>query len=500
MIGPDRAVIDIGSNTVRLVVYSGSQRAPETWLNENVSARLGRDLSATGHMPAKAMDQALAALARFATIVADLGIEDIQTVATAAVREADNGPEFLERVRALGLSPRLLSGEEEARGSAFGVIGALPDAQGTVADLGGGSLELVMVEHGGCHDGCSLPLGTLRLPALRERGPDKFRKAIEKEMAKAGWAAAHPGPLYMVGGTWRALAAFAMHTGDYPLTDPHAFPLATEEADRVAREVAKMAPAELTPIRGISASRASGLPDAAAMLRVMLAELQPEGVVFSGWGLREGLLFQRLGPEARQEDPLLAGVSEFAEPRGGSAALAGLMAAWTAPAAPSGGKDGDRLRLAATQLALAATHVEPNLRSRHAYEWAMDKRWVGLDPAGRARLAAALLAASGKVAPPPELERLASWEQLREAIGWGLAIRLARRLAAGSDASLLASRLEREGDKLVLALRPERAHLASDKILNELKNLAQWLALEPEARVLAGKDSEPARRPNLTRV
>lgn len=500
MIGPDRAVIDIGSNTVRLVAYAGSQRAPETWLNENVSARLGRDLSATGHMPTKAVDQALAALRRYATIVADLGIEDVQTVATAAVREADNGSEFLARVEALGLSPRLLSGEEEARGSAFGVIGAFPGAQGTVADLGGGSLELVMVEHGDCHDGCSLPLGTLRLPALRALGPDKFRKAIEKEMRKAGWAAAHPGPLYMVGGTWRALAAFAMDARDYPVTDPHAFALAADDADRVAREVARMAPPDLTPIRGISASRANGLPDAAAMLRVMLAELQPDGVVFSGWGLREGLLFQRLDPAKRQVDPLLAGVSEFAEPRGGPAALAAQMADWTSPAAPSEDEDGERLRLAATQLALAATHVEPNLRSRHAYEWAMDKRWVGLDPAGRARLAAALLAASGKVAPPSELERLASWEQLREAIGWGLAIRLARRLAAGSGASLRASKLMREGDRLVLALSPERAHLASDKILNELKNLAQWLALEPETRILDGKTAEPALQPNLTRV
>lgn len=500
MSAPDRAVIDIGSNTVRLVVYAGSQRAPETWLNENVSPRLGRDLSATGLMPAKAVEQALAALRRYATIVADLGIKDVQTVATAAVRDAENGPEFLAQVKALGLSPRLLSGEEEARGSAFGVIGAFPDARGTVADLGGGSLELVMVEDGDCHDGCSLPLGTLRLPALRERGPEKFRKAIEKEMAKAGWAAAHPGPLYLVGGTWRALAAFAIHTGDYPITDPHAFALETDKADRIAREVAKMAPADLTPIRGISASRAAGLPDAAAMLRVMLAELKPDGLVFSGWGLREGLLFQRLAPRERRRDPLLAAVSEFAECRGGSGALAELIAEWTAAAMPGGGGGDERLRLAATQLALAAVHVEPNLRSRHAYEWAMEKRWIGLDPAGRARIAAAVLAASGKVAPPPELERVASWEQLREAIGRGLAIRLARRLAAGSGASLRASALRREGDRLVLALHPERTHLSSDKIFSELKNLAQWLALEPEVGVLEGKLATAASMPNLTQV
>ena len=497
---PDRAVIDIGSNTVRLVVYAGSQRAPETWLNENLSARLGRDLSATGNLPDKAIEQALGALARYATILADLDIDDVQTVATAAVREAANGGEFLTRVRALGLDPRLLSGEEEAHGSAYGVIGAFPQAQGTVADLGGGSLELVMVEGGDCHDGVSLPLGTLRLPALRERGPDKFRKAIEKEMARAGWAAAHPGPLYMVGGTWRALAAYAMHAASHPLSDPHAFALFADEADRFAKEVARLDPADLTPISGISASRAAGLPDAATMLRVMLAELQPDGVVFSSWGLREGLLFQRLGPDARGEDPLLAGIAEFAEARGGPRALAELIAGWIAPAVAGEGADTDRLRLAAAQLALAATHVEPNLRARHAFEWAMDKRWVGLDPAGRARLAAALLAACGKIAPPAELERLASWEALREAIGWGLAIRLARRLAAGSGVTLRASSLAADGDSLVLSIHPGRAHLVSDKVLNELKNLAQWRGLEAVVREREEKSGGAARRCNLTRV
>ena len=312
---PDRAVIDIGSNTVRLVVYCGSRRVPEVWLNERVSARLGRDLAATNSLPDKAIDAALAALKRYAAIIEDLAIEDVQTVATAAVRDAENGPQFLAQVRALGLQPRLLSGEEEAFGSAFGVIGAFPGAQGTVADLGGGSLELVMIEREDCHDGVSLPLGTLRLPALRQRGPRAFAKAVKKDMAKAGWAAAHPGPLYMVGGTWRALAVYSMRGRRYPLTDPHAYRLDTPSADALAKRVARMSSAQLAAIPGISSSRAAGLPDAAAMLRIMLAELQPDGVVFSSWGLREGLLFQRLPADVRRQDPLLAAVSRFAAPR-----------------------------------------------------------------------------------------------------------------------------------------------------------------------------------------
>lgn len=497
---PDRAVIDIGSNTVRLVVYTGGERSPQTWLNEKVSARLGRDLSATGRMPDKATGQALAALARYAVILEDLGIKDVQTVATAAVRDADNGQEFLAQVRALGLKPRLLTGEEEAQGSAFGVIGAFPGAQGTVADLGGGSLELVMVGHGDCHDGVSLPLGTLRLPVLRERGSDAFRKAIDKEMSKAGWAAAHPGPLYMVGGTWRALAAFAMRRDDYPVTDPHGFQLETGQADRIAKELAKMSPEELAPIPGISATRAAGLPDAAAMLRVMLAELQPDGIVFSSWGLREGLLFQRLKPAVRREDPLLTAVAEFAEPRGGSSAEAAMIVDWTAAVSRDARPESERICRAATMLALAARHIEPNLRPRHAYEWAIDKRWVGLDPAGRAQIAAALLAACGKVAPPPELERLADWNLLSEAVAWGLAIRLCRRLGAGTRASLRASSLGREGERLVLEVGPSRAQLVSDRVVGELKALAQWLALEPEVRITGQQAAAEARTPDVTRV
>src|SRR5690606_16733616 len=157
-------------------------------------------------------------------------------------------------------------GEEEARISATGVIGAFPGAHGTVADLGGGSLELVMLDQGGCSQGTSLPLGTLRLPMLQENGHAAFRKAVAKELQAAGWAHAQPGPLYMVGGTWRALAAYAMRMADHPLTDTHGFALTREEADAVATEVAQATPEELSTIRGISSSRAAGLPDAAAML------------------------------------------------------------------------------------------------------------------------------------------------------------------------------------------------------------------------------------------
>lgn len=480
---PDRAVIDIGSNTVRLVAYSGSRRAPDVWLNEKVTARLGRDLIATGRMPDKAMDMALTGLARYALILRDLEVADVQCVATAAVRDAANGAQFLDRVRALGLSPRLLSGEEEARYAAMGVIGAFPGAEGVVADLGGGSLELVAVSAGECRQGVSLPLGTLRLGPMRAKGDTAFRKTVAGELAAARWARGLPGPLYLVGGTWRALAAFAMHRDKYPLSDPHAYRIPAAEALKVARRLATMKPEELVAIDGISASRAAGLPDAAAMLAVLVDKLAPESLVISSWGLREGLLFDRLEEAERAADPLLAAVTRFTAPRGASLSGATMMAGWTAAVAGSAGPGSERLRLAATLLAKAQAHLEPNMRLRHSFDWAMDKRWVGLDHRGRALIGAALRGAAGKPEPTPDLLRLAGAEDLRIAAGWGLGLRLCRRIGAGSRASMLTSRLTRNGDTVDLWLEAERAAIVSDQVRSELVALARWLGCTPALHV-----------------
>lgn len=481
-----RAVIDIGSNTVRVVVYGGPLRAPAVLWNEKVSARLGRDLARTGEIPEPAMAEALAALARYALILRDLGIEQVETVATAAPRDAVNGANFLARVADLGLSVRQLSGEEEAQASANGVIGAFPNASGTVADLGGGSLELVRIAAGQCHGASTLPLGTLRLPQLREKGD--FGRIVAKLLDRSGqeWQqkGATCGPLYLVGGTWRAFATFAMRSVSHPLNDPHGFELDAAEAGALARTVERSEPGELAKLRGISTMRAEKLPHAAALLRALLSELKPAALVFSSWGLREGLHHQRLAPAEQALDPLLAGVAAFvAEPLDGIAD-AQLLTEWTAPVAGTGDPGLERIRLAAAHLAPALHRVEPNLRPAQALEWALDKRWIGIDASSRALLAAALLGSLGTVSLPDRLVRLAGERALRIAAGWGLALRLAQRLGAGSRRSLAASRLETGSEYVTLHLNSEAAVLATAPVGKQLGALAEWLNLsariEPE--------------------
>jgi exopolyphosphatase/guanosine-5'-triphosphate,3'-diphosphate pyrophosphatase len=480
----ERAIIDIGSNTVRLVIYGGSSRAPTVLFNEKVVARLGRDIAATGRLADDAMELALRGLRRFALLLEDLGIQDVETVATAAVREAENGPDFLLMVEEAGLHPRVLSGEQEARISALGVIGAFPRAQGIVADLGGGSLELTPVAGAAPGRGISLPLGTLRLADLHGGDQADLRKAVAKIIKKAGWAEPIDGALYLVGGTWRSMAVYAMQQRGYPLSDPHGFALTSKEAAKLAAAIAASTPEELRKTPRISAMRSATLPDAAALLQVLLEKLEPQQVVFSSWGLREGLLFDRLVSYAQGRDPLLAAMALFAAQRGAPPLLAARVAGWTVDAIPAVRSGTERVRLAATMLALATMQVEPNLRIHQAMDWALHKRWIDLDPEGRAMLAAACAANGNQCDLPDELHALAREERLEEAICWGLAIRLCRRLGARSRRSLQSSSLAIEGDALVLKLEETHAGLFGVPNEKDLNLLAARMGLAPQLIVV----------------
>ncbi len=479
-----RAIIDIGSNTVRLVVYGGSPRAPTVLLNEKVTAQLGRDIARTGELAQEAIDLAMRGLRRFALLLADLGVDDVETVATAAVRDASNGVEFVQSLHDLGLSPRLVSGEEEACLSASGVAGAFPGATGIVADLGGGSLELVSVEDGEPGAAVSLPLGTLRLPEYRsdKAGDSAMRKALEKAIAVGAetidTSTGKHRPLYLVGGTWRAMAVYAMQEQDHPLSDPHGFDLSAGRAKKLARALAREDISSLASRDRITMMRAAKMPDAAILLEALLNRFEPSGLVFSSWGLREGLLYDRLPPHQRAQDPLLAGVGAFAAQRGAPQTLAARIAGWTVDAAPARDHGSERLRLAATMLALASMQIEPNIRHPQAIEWALHKRWIAITGRERAMLAATIAANGNHCDLPPSITDLASKAALEEAICWGLAVRLARRIGARSRRSLQVSRLLVRGNTLVLRLERSHEALFGFPTEKDLRLLADRLGLD----------------------
>ncbi|MDE2596997.1 MAG: hypothetical protein KGL44_08980 [Sphingomonadales bacterium] len=479
--GERRAIIDIGSNTVRLVVYGGPERAPRTLFNEKVTARLGRGVAEDGRLDAKAMAAALTALRRYVALLRLMQVGAVQTAATAAVRDAANGGAFLAAVAELGLEPRLLTGEEEAMASAEGVMAAFPGAAGTVADVGGGSLELTAFGKGRCGRATTLPLGTLRLAKLRAGDPDKFPRRLRKALAEANWREGKGRDLYLVGGSWRALARFSMERSHWPVDDPHGYAIDAEEALVLSRSLAHGQP-QPGALPGVSNARLASLPDAAALLGALVREVEPARLVFSSWGLREGLLHQRMSAAVRAEDPLLAGIIPFAAARGCSLASAQQVMQWTAQACDGGST---RLRLPATLLAMALIEVEPNRRADEALSWALGKRWIGADASDRAMLAAVMLGNAGRMALPAELSLLAAPADIVTAFGWGLAIRLCRRFSGGTAGALPGASLLRHGGELVLAVREPFAALATDPVLKDLRVLAEWLGLSPRLRVLA---------------
>ena len=488
---PLGAIIDIGSNTVRLVIYGGPPRAPTILFNEKVTARLGRALDESGAMAEESIALAMAGLERFALILSDLGVGKIDTVATAAVRDASNGQAFLADVTALGLEPRLLSGLDEAGISADGVLGAFPAANGIVADIGGGSLELVPVADGQVGKGCSLPAGTLRLPRLgggdRDKLRDRLKKMIGKEAPGMGAPEDRKGDLYLVGGTWRAIAAFAQGRSDSPLSDPHGFGLSREEALALAKSVAKADADAVAAVPQVASSRIESLPDASQLLQVLIKHYEPERIVVSAWGLREGLMMRRLDRYQLAQDPLLAGIIDFAENRGVSPMQATRVAGWTVDTVASTRDGAERLRFAAIMLGMAAMQTEPNLRVAQGVDWALHKRWIGISPEGRAMIAAAICANSNALDLPPDLRELASAEALDEGVSWGLGLRLARRLGAGSARSLDSSRLVRGKKSLVLTLAKSHAALYASPPERDLALLAGHLGLQPQVRVTGGK-------------
>ena len=290
MLKPARhAIVDIGSNSIRLVIFSGSKRKPKVLYDDKLVAGLGRGVVARGSLDQRSMSLALGALKRFTALLKLVEPQSLQVVATAAVRDAANGPQFLEQVRALGLPARLLSGEEEAQAAAWGVVASHPAAHGLVADLGGGSLELARIADDKVFECASFRLGILPIAAIRAGGRGQLRGAIKQALGPLDWLKAVRGDqLLLVGGAWRALdkARVQLLGGElgsvFPATDARQLKAAMRE----------LGPRRLAAMPGISTARAAQLSHASAMLWALVSEVGPREVVVSNAGLREGLLFK----------------------------------------------------------------------------------------------------------------------------------------------------------------------------------------------------------------
>jgi len=486
--GRQAAVIDVGSNSVRLVIYRVDGRALWTIYNEKVVAGLGKDLTATRRLSPEGVEAAVGALRRFRAALDGWRADSVTACATAAVREAADGKAFLKRVKdETGLDVRVLSGEEEARYAALGVVCGQPDAEGVVGDLGGSSLELVRLHGLSNIEGVTVPLGPFALGAPKPLNLDRTRRLIDDHLAPLAPRYASP-EFHAVGGAWRNLALLHMQLADYPLHVAHQYEIGRGDGLELARFVQRQSRSSLEGIEGLSKKRFDTLPYAAAVLERLIERLGVERLVISAYGVREGLLLEGMTPEVRQLDPLIEGCEALTAHRGLSPGLGQALEAWVGPLfeklPPLFGERDGVLLAAACRLADLGAFLHPDHRADLAFEQVLRAPLAGMNHAERAFLANVAFARHSAAPQPPDataVGRILTPERRQRARALGSAIRLGSDLSARNPRLLERSSVTIRGDRLSLtALGDWGDMLLGEQTTRRAQTLASALKLKLE--------------------
>jgi exopolyphosphatase/guanosine-5'-triphosphate,3'-diphosphate pyrophosphatase len=486
------AVVDLGSNSVRLVVFEGEGRNPFSIFNEKAVLRLGRGLHQTGKLNEEGVEQAVTVLRRYQTLVRAMGADPFEVLATAAVRDAANGPEFVAQVErdVPGMKVTILTGEQEAAYSAGGLVCGIPNADGILADIGGGSLEVVHLRKGEMRAARTLGLGVLRLADRSGGDPVKARAIAEEALETVPWLGEGTGrDLYLVGGAWRALARIHMEQTGYPLAIVHHYTLEKEEARDLAGVIGAANRRVLERLPGVSRRRVDDMPFAAVVLRRVLRATGARRVVFSANGLREGWFVRNVASAAQDEPPLLAAGREMAAQFGRSAQLPPALTRWTAPLFEGETDAVFRLREAACWMSDAGSHDHPEYRAQQAFFRVLRQPGVALDHHARAFLALTLAL---RYEAEPDMgfldtaRMLLDFASLRRAEILGTALRLAYTLSGGTAELLAATSLERNGGRITLRLQSGTGVFAGESVTRRLDRLAEAMGLEAVVEVQKG--------------
>jgi exopolyphosphatase / guanosine-5'-triphosphate,3'-diphosphate pyrophosphatase len=491
------AVVDVGSNSLRLVVFERLGATLLPLLNEKVMCAIGRGIAASGRLNPEGIDLALANLQRFIALARALEVDHLAVIATAAVREASDGRAFAAAAeRECGVPVRIIEGGEEARLSAAGVLAGISEADGVVGDLGGGSVELARVDAAAAvpiGGGVTLPLGPLRLAEFADN-KRALGEIVDRAFAGAPVVRDAAGrSLYLVGGAWRAIARLHMEQTGYPLHIIHEYTVPRRAAEEFLDIVAGQSRRSLERITSISRRRIEVVPLAAFVLRRLIAAGRPEHIVFSAFGLREGYAFGLL-PRDRQGDPLLDACIGIARTQSRWRGDDGEhLQRWIAPVFPDLAARRRRLHRAACWLSDIAWTDHPDYRAGHAFDRSLTMPLAQLDHGDRVFIASALHARYGGAADDPinaPIRALLDPAAHSEARALGRALRLAYTLCGGAMELLDQVRLRREGQSLLLELPPVGNLFSGEAVQRRLDALGRALGLE--TRAARRKTASPA--------
>lgn len=493
-IGLPVAIIDIGSNSVRLVAYEGVSRAPTPIYNEKVLCGLGRHVATTGRLDDDAVERALRALARFRVLCETMDVSEIHVLATAAARDASNGPAFLEAAeRACGCPIQLLSGAREAQFSAYGVVSGFFKPDGVVGDMGGGSLELVDVQGAHVGEGVTMPLGGLALQDLSGGSLKKAQRIIRSSLERAASQLENlqGRTFYAVGGTWRALARLHQAVTDYPLHVMHNYIIDPKDSMDFLHLVEEADAKTLKDIESVSEARRPLLAYGAILLEEIIRLGGPKQIAVSALGVREGLLYDKLDQEKRQLDPLLRAASDLNLLRSRSPRHGQELWEWTSRFIESVDlPETDyerRLRHAGCLLADIGWRAHPDYRGEQSLNLIAYGAFVGLDHPGRAYLALSIFFRHEGLSPDKVGSRivaLAGTRLMERARLLAAMMRVAYPVSVAMEGVLPETPLIARGRSVVLQLPGRRADLANERLVGRVRALAKLLNLEPVIEIL----------------
>jgi exopolyphosphatase / guanosine-5'-triphosphate,3'-diphosphate pyrophosphatase len=480
------AVIDIGSNSVRLVVYEAMTRSLVSIFNEKTLCGLGREVQSTGLLAPDAVAKALTSLRRFRALIRVMKVGRVYAIATAACRDASNGADFIAKAeRICGVSIEILSGPREAKLSALGVVSGIHNPDGIVGDLGGGSLELIDISGNRISRGVTLPLGSLALLDASHKSLKRAERLVKEDLTGvAQLKAARGRTFYAVGGTWRSLARIHIIQSGYPLGVMHGYSIPAADALDFARRLRRLVSANmLANIEVVADARRPLLAYAALVLEYIIRVGKPKTIVFSTFGVREGLLYEMLPQGERASDGLIGAAQTLNELLSRSARHAQELIGWTDRLVRvvrlRETAEDRRLRHAACLLSDIGWRVHPDHRGEETLNLITNGNFGSISHQGRAFVALSVFyryaGLRDENEPPARIREMVTPAMDERARLLGAAFRVAHLISAARPGVLPATHFRSRGRKLMLVFEHRMVDLVADRVGSRFKQLAKLM-------------------------
>ena len=485
-----QAVIDIGSNSVRLVIYDVAGRALLPHYNEKVMARLGASLSKRGHLSREGQKIAMKAIRRYHAILKGLKVKNVRAVATAAVRRASDGSEFVAQIEEeTGIRVDIIDGAEEARLSALGVSGSVFQAEGVVGDLGGSSLEFARLSSGKIKSAETHMLGPLAIN-LNGLGREDIQSMVRKALAKSRVLQKGGERFYMVGGAWRALAKLHMSVSGYPLRQLHAYVLNARAIEEIATIAQSPDALSRQQLETVSQKRAASLPYASILLSEIFKSGKFHDAMVSSHGVREGVVLDQVRKGA-DSDPLYDGVALSVRMHDKRREFGEALFGWIGPAISSHpdlfgdiGVD-QRLIRAACLFADSGARFHPDTRAQLAHEQTLMAPYTGVTHVERAFIALAVgHRYSRGFRAQTKIMAMLNERQILLAKQLGAVMRLGAVFSGRSAALLANSNIRRDKAQISLLVPHEHKAMVSSMVERRLETLAVLLELQPNIEIV----------------